>query len=209
MFKSITDFSGYAGSALITTAQTIHDAMEPIIAQFPKIPTTMADFQLMIANCNQALIKKASKATIDTAEFNVTRVALEEGLAGISGCVNTVAKGDETVVLSTSIPFYQTGNSPDYSAPAAPTNLVLRQGDMSGETIARYRPQRRSSMNEVQTCTGDPNVEANWKSAGTFSGGKATLTGIVPGTTIWLRVRTLGLKNVMGAWSESGKIMVV
>jgi hypothetical protein len=64
-------------------------------------------------------------------------------------------------------------------------------------------------MNEVQTCTGDPNVEANWKTVGLFSGGKATLTGIVPGTTIWVRVRTIGLENVMGAWSETGKIMVV
>jgi hypothetical protein len=61
----------------------------------------------------------------------------------------------------------------------------------------------------VQTCTGYHNVEGNWKPAGTFSGGKATLTGIVPGTTVWVRVRTIGLQNVMGAWSETGKIMVV
>jgi hypothetical protein len=80
---------------------------------------------------------------------------------------------------------------------------------MTGEAVVRYRPKRPQSMNEVQTCTGDPNVGANWKTMGTFSGGKATLTGIVPGTTIWVRVRTLGLKNVMGAWSETGKIIVV
>jgi hypothetical protein len=27
--------------------------------------------------------------------------------------------------------------------------------------------------NQVCTCTGDPNVEANWKEAGLFGGGKA------------------------------------
>jgi hypothetical protein len=30
-----------------------------------------------------------------------------------------------------------------------------------------------------------------------------------PGTTVWVRARTAGLKGVMGAWSETGKIMVV
>jgi hypothetical protein len=87
--------------------------------------------------------------------------------------------------------------------------VVLRQGDHTGELVARYRPIRRKSMNEVQTCTGDPNVEANWKPVGLFSGGRANLTGIVPGTIIWVRVRTIGLKNVMGAWSETSKLMVV
>jgi hypothetical protein len=64
-------------------------------------------------------------------------------------------------------------------------------------------------MNEVWICTGDPNVEANWHLAGTFSGGKAILTGLTPGATLWVRVRTVGLKSVMGAWSDPAKIMVV
>ncbi len=64
-------------------------------------------------------------------------------------------------------------------------------------------------MNQVYTCIGDPNVEANWKEAGLFGGGKAVLSGIVPGTTLWVRVRTAGIKGVMGAWSDPAKIMVV
>ena len=55
----------------------------------------------------------------------------------------------------------------------------------------------------------DPNVEANWKSYGMFSGGKAVLSGFTPGTTVWVRARTVGLKGVMGAWSDPAKIMVV
>ena len=49
-------------------------------------------------------------------------------------------------------------------------------------------------MNQVQSCIGDPNVEANWKDAGMFSGGKATISGIAPGATVRVRVRTAGLK---------------
>jgi hypothetical protein len=35
------------------------------------------------------------------------------------------------------------------------------------------------------------------------------VSGIVPGTTVWVRVRTTGLKGVMGAWSDPAKIIVV
>ena len=43
----------------------------------------------------------------------------------------------------------------------------------------------------------------------TYSGGKATVSGIVPGTTVWFRVHTAGIRGVMGAWSDPAKIIVV
>jgi len=91
----------------------------------------------------------------------------------------------------------------------APGNVVLQPGDLSGSFVARYHPDRQRSMNEVQTCTGESTVAANWQHAGMFSGGKATVSGIVPGTTVWVRVRTAGLKGVMGEWSDPAKIIVV
>ncbi len=80
---------------------------------------------------------------------------------------------------------------------------------MSGTIVARYKPQRGRSANEVQTCIGDSNVEANWKLAGIYQGGKAVLSGLTPGVVVWGRVRTAGLKGVMGAGSDPAKIMVV
>src|SRR5437868_5372552 len=43
------------------------------------------------------------------------------------------------------------------------------------KAVARYQSARPKSMNQVQTCSADPNVEANWQDAGLFSGGKATI----------------------------------
>ena len=37
----------------------------------------------------------------------------------------------------------------------------------------------------------------------------ATLTGLTVGTTIWVRVRTIGAKGVKGAWSDLAKITVI
>jgi hypothetical protein len=119
-----------------------------------------------------------------------------------------VAKGDQMIVLASGYPFFETGSTPDFSAPNPPLNLRLRATNVEGQTLARYLPQRSRSMNEVQICLGDPNTEADWKTVGMFSGGRAMIPGVTPGTTIWVRVRTAGLKNVMSSWSSTAKIVV-
>ena len=42
-----------------------------------------------------------------------------------------------------------------------------------------------------------------------FGGGKATIGSLTPGVLVWIRVRTCGLKGVMGAWSDPAQIRVV
>jgi hypothetical protein len=188
MFKVITDFGGYAGSVLAGYHSANHPRRHgsdhgPV----PEMPAHDGGVRRANRDLQAGVNKESEQAIADTNAFNVGRAALEvDGHAAIGGCVNTVAKGNETIILSTGFPYYETGSSPDYSAPKAPTNLVLHQGDNTGEAVARYRPKRRNSMNEVQPAPA--NVEANWKTVGTFSGGKATLTGIIPGTIIWVRI---------------------
>ena len=75
------------------------------------------------------------------------------------------------MVDASGIPSYDTARTVDTSAPAAPSDLRLRQGDLSGSLVARYQSSRARSMNVVQT--------------------------------------TVGLKGIMGAWSDPAKIMVV
>ena len=79
---------------------------------------------------------------------------------------------------------------------------VPRHGDLSSTIILRYHPFRSPSLNEVQTCTSDPNVEAKRQHAGLFTGGKAGVGNLTPALTVWFRVRTVGLKGAMGAWSD-------
>lgn len=208
--KAIIDFSGYAAPALAPAAQTIHDKMTTNSGIFPSGPVTMAALQTLIGIFNTKLAAKASRATADHIAFNIARHDLENALAELGTYVNSVAKGDPVIVEKSGFPSYETTHAAaDTAPPAAPTNVVLRQGDLSGSFVARYHPDRAKSMNEVQTCTGDPNVEANWHHAGMFSGGKATVSGIAPATTVWARIRTAGLRGVMGAWSDPAKIVVV
>ena len=206
--KAIIDFSGYTGPTLGPAAQTIHDKILANAATFPALPVTMAALQTLINTFNTKLAAKASRATADVIAFNIARHELEVALAGLGGYVNQVAKGDPVLVEKSGFPSYDTTHPAQTAPPAAPTDLRLRQGDLSGQVVARCHPDRQRSMNEAQSCIGDPNVEANWHFAGMFSGGKATLGGFAPGTILWVRVRTAGAKSVMGAWSDPARIVV-
>ncbi|MBL9132349.1 MAG: hypothetical protein JNG86_14185 [Verrucomicrobiaceae bacterium] len=207
--KAIIDFSGYTAAELSPVAQVIHDKMTLNAAVFPGPPVTMAELQTQITTYDQKLVARASRARADVIAFNEARDALEGSLGTLGNHVNTVAKGDPVIVEQSGFPSYATARTPDTSPPAAPTDLRLRAGDVSGSVVARYKPDRPQSTNEVQTNTGDPNNDAAWQLKGLFQGGRAELTGLTPGTLLWVRVRTVGLKGVMGAWSDPAQIRVV
>jgi hypothetical protein len=207
--KAIIDFSGYPAADLAPVAQSIHDGMLANAATFPSPTVAMPALQTLITACSQKLADKASRATSDVIAFNVARHDLESALAELGGYVNQVAKGDAAIVDLSGFPSYDTAKTVDTAPPAAPTDVKLRHGDLTGSVVARYHADRTPSMNEVHTCTGDPNAEANWQHAGTFSGGKATVGSLAAGSTVWFRIRTIGLRGVMGAWSDPAKIIVV
>ena len=211
--KAIVDFTGYAAADLAPVAQTIQYDMTAAGSTFGSPPISTSALQVLIDAFNNKLAAKASRATADTIAFNIARHDLEEALSDLGTYVNLIAKGDATLVEMSGIPSYDTARTvdpaPPAAPPAAPSDVRLRQGDLSGSAVVRYRPARERSVNEVQCCTADPNAAGNWSHAGMFSGGKATISGITPGTNLWVRVRSAGIKGVMGAWSDPAKIMVV
>lgn len=208
-FKAIIGFSDYSDAELAPVAQNIHEHMLANAATFPNPPVDMVAFQGLIDAYTAALAAKASRAIAATIAFTAAREQLENALGLLGGYVNSIAKGVAASVELSGFPSYDTTHTADPSPPAAPADLKLVHGDLSGSIIGRFKPDRDRSMNEVQTNTGDPNDEALWKTVGVFSGGRATLNGIVPGTKLWVRARTLGIRGVTGAWSDPGNIMVV
>ena len=207
--KAIINFDGYAAADLAPVAQTIHDQMTANAATFATPPVTMAALQTLLATFTTKLAAKASRATADILAFNAARDELETALGDLGNYVNGLAKGDAIIVEKSGIPSYTARQSGPPGVPAAPSDLRLRHGDVPGAIVARYRPDRERSMNEVQKCTGDPAIEANWQPVGIFSGGKAIIDGTLPGQLLWLRVRTCGTGGQMGAWSDPAQIRVV
>ena len=87
--------------------------------------------------------------------------------------------------------------------------LQWHHGDRSDVVVGRDHPKKPGSFNEVQTNPGDPNAETGWKYFGMFNGGKATLGGLTPASTVWVRVRAAGKGGEMSPWSDAAKIIVV
>ena len=207
--KANIDFTGYSAPELGPIAQAIHDQMTAHAVTFTSPPVTMAAFQTLITSYDQNLVARASRATADVTAFNLAREALDDALAALGNYVNGLANGDPVIVEHSGFPSYVTSRTVDPSPPEAPADLRLRQGDLSGSITARYKPARQPSTNEVQVTTGDPNSEAGWHTQGMYQGGRAEMDGFAPGGVVWVRVRTVGLKGVMGAWSDPAQIRVL
>ena len=190
-------------------AQHIHDELTAHAAVFvtPFIP--MPTLAGMIADFTTKLSARATRATVDVIAFNLCREAVEGALNRLGNYVNDVAQGSALIVEQSGFPSYSTHRAADPNPPAAPHNLRLRHGDVSGTLVLRYQTDRQPSTNEVQMTTGNPNVESEWKPAGIFRGQKADLTGLTPATKVWVRVRTVGVRGMMGDWSDAGQIIVV
>jgi len=150
MTKAIIDASGYTAPELLAIANTIHDTMVTNAATFAAPPVTMAAFAADISDYEGKLNKKSSGAEADLVAFTVSRNTLEVDLGGLGNYVNTIAKGKPEILVLSGFPSYDTARTPDTTPPAAPQNLVVRQGDVSGTAVARYQPDRPHSVNEVR-----------------------------------------------------------
>ena len=206
--KAVIDFTPYTAAELAPVAQMIHDQLAAHAAHFAAPPVSMAALQGLITTYSQKLVARASRASADVLAFNLARHDLEVALGELGGYVNLVARGDAMLVTESGFPSYGGTSAPLSAIPAAPTDLRLRNGDLPGCIVARCKPDRANSMNVAQTNSGDPNSEAGWKPAMTFSGGKVIISGLTVGSIVWVRITTVGAGGVIGAWSDPAKIVV-
>lgn len=211
--KAVIDFTSYTAAELAPLAQTIHDQMTANAVTFPSPPLTMAALLTQITTYNQKLANRASNASADVLVFNLARHDLEGALHDLGVFVNLIAKGDAMIVEKSGFPSYTFGpggsGTPPSAIPAAPADLKLRHGDLSGSVIARFKPDRPNSFNVAQiNTTGDPLNQASWRTVIQFSGGKVTITGLTVGVTVLVRTATVGVGGQLGAWSDPAMIVV-
>ena len=207
--KAIVDFSPYPAADLAPVAQTINDKMTANAATFDTPPVSVPTLVVLLAMYGQKLAARASRASADVLAFNLARHDLEVALRDLGTYVNLKAKGDAVIVELSGFPSYGSAQPGPAGPPAAPQNLKLRNGDLSGSIVARCKPDRANSFNIAQVNPGDPNNEAGWKTAMQFPGGQVTISGLPVASTQWVRIATVGAGGVIGAWSDPGRIVVV
>lgn len=90
-----------------------------------------------------------------------------------------------------------------------PTSFSFMRGDVSGTLVASADSLPGAGSYILQTCTGDPAVEANWKPKGTLLHCSKIITdGYIPGTVYYARLQGIGT-NGPGVWSVSEGVMAV
>ena len=207
--KARIDFTDDTRSQLAALARSIHDRFVQHADVFSAPPITATALGELVEDYAAKLVARQSRAAADVLAVKQARTALEQALRVLGQYVNTLAGGAADIVEKSGFPSFGTARTPDRSPPAPPADLRLRHLTKSGEVLARYRPARRHGANEVQVTTGDPSDESAWQTHGYYPGGRAELTGLPPCAIIWIRVRTLGLRGVMGAWSDTAQIRVL
>ncbi len=207
--KVIIDFTDYTTNELLALARTIHERFAQHADIFPDSMVPVEALGVLVEDYAQKIMDRQTGASADVLALKQARTALEWALRGLGTYVNTVARGQALIVEKSGFPSFATARTRDFSPPAAPTNLRLRHLTLPGSVLARYVPPRRRGANEVQVTTGDPNDESAWQTHGFYPGGIAELTGQTPGVVIWVRVRAVGLRGVMGSWSDPAQIRVL
>ncbi|MBL9113447.1 MAG: hypothetical protein JNJ83_00455 [Verrucomicrobiaceae bacterium] len=207
--KAVTYFGDYTEASLSPVSRAIHTALTANAATFGTLPVTLVALDALIDDYDTKLAAKADKSKSSTVAFRVARENLEEALNKLGNHVNNVAEGDPVIVTESGFPSYNTNHTPDENPPAAPTNVRLSYGKVTGTLVVRYKTDRSPSMNEIQLCTGDPMNEAAWQGVGFFQGGRAQLSDLTAGAIVWVRIRTLGLKNTVSDWSDPAQIRMV
>jgi len=206
--KAVINFRSYRESDFLPVAKHIHHQLSENAATFPGLPVTLGDLQVLVSDYATKLLAKTDGSKVDRLAFTVAQHALRGALALLGNHVNTVAKGSAVIVEKSGFPSFQAGRRPLRGLPAAPAKLVLKHGTLSTTVLARYKPDRSPSTNELQINLTDPTSESDWRQQGIYLGGKALITNLSPGTQLWVRVRTVGKKGKMGAWSDPAMIWV-
>jgi hypothetical protein len=208
-FKARVDYSKDNEGDLSGPAHNIHDKLVLHAATFPALPITPAAFLALIADWDTKLGDAGMGGTDRITLKDNAREALESALFQLGTYVNLVAKGDKATIDLSGFDSYSTSHAVSTGVAFIPQNVRWEDGMNSGGAVLRWKGDGKGSLYEVQTCTGDPNTEANWTYRGSFSGGRAALDGFTPGTLIWGRARKIGLGGEVGGWSDPAQKRVV
>ncbi len=206
-YKAVVDVSGYLDSELSSPAKKIHDMTTTNAATFPNLPITMVQFNADIVDWDKKLGDALKGGTDRTTLKTEARAKLEDDFFQIGTYVNLIAKGDKAIIDLSGCDSYSTARvQSSGTVNFVPGNVRWEHGNVSAVCVLRWKGDGKGSTYEVQTCTADPAVEANWSYRGSFTGGRAELNGFTPGAIAWGRTRKIGTGGNVGGWSDPAQI---
>jgi hypothetical protein len=141
---------------------------------------------------------------------DVARVILTAMLKKLAPYLEVVADGSVAKLQTTGYDLRHDivkGTIPDPLP--APANFQFMRGELSGTMVNKAESLPGAASYQLQICTGDPSIEANWKDHGSFKNCSNIVTsGYTPGVIYFSRLRGLG-SHGPGVWATSPGVMAV
>ncbi len=193
---------------LADLGDNVHTGMVANAATFPAPNPTMPELATGTTALRTAIAARlAADSTAATALQNLKAAAVAERalLSRESSYVDNRAGGDAAIIALANMGV----RAPSVPVGQMPKVLELKTtiSDYAGEVDWMCKPARGASAYVVQTCTGDPAVEANWHYADTAVKSSGTLRGLASGK-VYLRVAARGADEQLGPWSDLAQEIV-
>ncbi len=206
-FSSLSSANFVSQVELILTSLTGNATFpEP----WPSTVPTLAQLQSELASYQGLLSATNSRDQSRIPAREDARRALNDDLATVAFYLQSVAKGDGTVLGTTGYPLRKLPQrvlNPEVLSP--PQRFDLTRGPLSGSLVINASKVQKAGSYDVQIATADPTVESNWTLAGSFKNcRRIELEGLTPGKVYSVRMRALGSAGP-GPWTPASSLMVV
>ncbi|MEX8519372.1 MAG: fibronectin type III domain-containing protein [Leptothrix sp. (in: b-proteobacteria)] len=210
--KILRDFDSLSDPNLIIFSQGVVSSLtdNPHFPEPFPIPTpSRADTAGAVKGFSGAYQDALCHDIYKIAVRNQARQVLVDVLKRLAHYLEMVCNGDPAVLATSGFKLRQDPVRSGMSSThlAAPTELHLATGTNRGEVDLHAAKLVGAQFHEVQICTGDPTVEANWAHKDTFTSlQQATIAGL-PAGPVWVRVRG-GNSAGYGDWSGAVCVLV-
>jgi len=135
---------------------------------------------------------------------NQARTTLALAMRRLAAYVQHACEGNLLVLLASGFPAQRQRSAGVVQPLPAPTGLKLRQGNASGQVIARCNQVRSARLYQWRHATAE--APTMWTIEDTTSTVAYTFTGLTPGTQYLLQVRAFGKRGATD-WSDSATLI--
>ena len=196
----LRDFFEYSPEKLVIFGTNVGTNLDPL--KFPNLPVPPTTIKTLASDL---AAKQAATITGGSPTFAARDAAFDALTAALDSdadAVETVVKDNMEMLLATG---YLPVSYNRTSSPLDDTSILGLFNNGTGQVLLRLQPVVNARVYQVQTSADGGKT---WQEAGLpTKAQRIVLTGLIPGTTYFVRARAIGGSTGESAWTAPGSIM--
>lgn len=204
--KALLDFAYFKEAELVAFCLRVISALTANV-NFPAPTPTVAEITALTIDYSTALSNAADGGKTLTAIKNQKRKVLVSAMRQLALNITANGQNKEAVILSSG---FDTTKSTRITKPNpfTPEHLQLNYGIISGTVAAKSKKAKYALMYEFRYTEDEYGPDAKWIYLPPTTTSKILISGITPGKSIWVQVRSINRKGYSN-WSDPANILFV